>query len=199
MLLFLLRRVMVMIPTLLLVSILCFTVITIQPGSFLNRYLEDPRVSPQTVARITADMGLDRPAWQQYLYWIKGIVTEGDFGYSFSGMRPVSTVIGELLGWTVVVAGITMVFAWAVAVPLGIITALKRNGFTDFIASFLGYIGLAVPDFLIALLLVALVLNTGGTQVGGLFSPEYIGQPWTWAKFVDLLGHLRSEERRVGK
>ena len=190
MLSYLLRRILAMIPTLLLVSVLCFIVITIQPGSFLNRYLEDPRVSPETVARITADMGLDRPAWQQYFYWLRGIVLEGDFGHSFAGMRPVSTVIGELLTWTVVVAGLTMLFAWAVAVPLGILTALRRNGFTDFLASLLGYIGLAVPDFLIALLLVALVLNTGGTQVGGLFSPEFIGQPWSWAKFLDLLGHL---------
>jgi peptide/nickel transport system permease protein len=77
-----------------------------------------------------------------------------------------------------------------VAVPLGIITALKRNGFTDFIASFIGYIGLAIPDFLIALLLVALVLNSGGTQVGGLFSPSFIGAPWSWAKVLDLLNHL---------
>ncbi len=179
-----------MIPTLFLVSVLCFTVITIQPGSFLNRYLEDPRVSPQTVARITSEMGLDRTPVEQYLYWIWGIVSRGDFGHSFSGMRPVSTVIGELIGWTVLVAGLTMLFAWLVAVPLGIITALKRNGFTDFIASFFGYIGLAVPDFLIALLLVAAVLNAGGTQVGGLFSPEFIGRPWSWARFVDLLGHL---------
>jgi peptide/nickel transport system permease protein len=185
-----LRRIFIMIPTLFLVSIVCFTIITLQPGSFINRYLEDPRVSPQTVARITADMGLDRPAWQQYLYWVKGIVTEGDFGYSFSGMRPVSTVIGELLGWTVLIAGLTMLFAWLVAVPLGIITALKRNGFTDFIASFIGYIGLAIPDFLIALLLVALVLNLGGTQVGGLFSPSFIGAPWSWAKVLNLLNHL---------
>ncbi len=187
---YLIRRLAAMVPTLILVSILCFTVISMQPGSFLNRYLEDPRVSPQTVARITADMGLDRPAYQQYLYWIRGIVLEGDFGHSFAGMRPVSTVIGELLGWTVVVASLTMLFAWAIAVPLGIITALKRNGFTDFIASLIGYIGLAVPDFLIALLLVFVVLNTGGTQVGGLFSPEFIGEPWSWAKFLDLLGHL---------
>src|SRR5690625_3968285 len=124
---YLIRRIAMMIPTQFPVSVLCFIVISIQPGSFLSRYLEDPRVSPQTVARISADMGLDRPAYQQYLYWIRGIVTQGDFGFSFSGMRPVSTVIGELLGWTVLIAGLTMLFAWLVAVPLGIITALKRS------------------------------------------------------------------------
>lgn len=179
-----------MVPTLFLVSVICFFVIQIAPGSFTDRYLEDPRMSPATVARINAQLGLDRPVYEQYLRWISGIVTRGDFGFSFFANRPVSSVIGERLWWTIVVAGVTMVFAWAVAVPLGIITALRRNGFTDAVASFVGYIGLAVPDFLIALLLVALVLQAGGTQVGGLFSPRFIGDPWTWAKFVDFLNHM---------
>src|SRR5690606_29357686 len=165
----------------------CFAIIQLAPGSFTDRYLEDPRMSPATVARIRAQLGLDRPMHEQYLMWIEGIVTEGDFGPSFGANRPVTSVIGEKLWWTVVVAGITMLFAWAVAVPLGIITALKRNGFTDAVASFIGYVGLAIPDFLIALLLVALVLQTGGTQVGGLFCHRYIGDPWTWGEFVDFL------------
>ena len=184
------RRVAVMIPTLFLVSVICFFVIQIAPGSFTDRYLEDPRMSPATVARINAQLGLDRPVYEQYLRWVGGIVTRGDFGFSFFANRPVSSVIGERLWWTVVVAGATMLFAWAVAVPLGIITALRRNGFTDAVASFVGYVGLAVPDFLIALLLVALVLQAGGTQVGGLFSPRYIGEAWTWPKFVDFLNHM---------
>src|SRR5690606_624136 len=141
-------------------------------------------------ARINTQLGLDRPAYEQYARWVTGIVTRGDFGFSFFANRPVSSVIGERLWWTIVVAGATMVFAWAVAVPLGIITALRRNGFTDALASFVGYIGLAVPDFLIALLLVSLVLQAGGTQVGGLFSPRYIGEPWTWPKFLDFLNHM---------
>ena len=185
-----LRRVLVMIPTLFLVSVICFFVIQIAPGSFTDRYLEDPRMSPATVARINTQLGLDRPVYEQYLRWVGGIVTRGDFGFSFFANRPVSSVIGERLWWTVVVAGATMLFAWAVAVPLGIFTALRRNGFTDAVASFIGYIGLAVPDFLIALLLVAMVLQLGGTQVGGLFSPRFIGDPWTWEKFVDFLNHM---------
>lgn len=184
------RRIAVMIPTLFLVSVICFFVIQLAPGSFTDRYLEDPRMSPATVARINSQLGLDRPAYEQYLRWVGGIVTRGDFGFSFFANRPVASVIGERLWWTIVVAGATMVFAWAVAVPLGIVTALRRNGFTDAVASFVGYIGLAVPDFLIALLLVALVLQSGGTQVGGLFSPRYIGDPWTWEKFVDFLNHM---------
>jgi len=190
MLVYAIRRIAVMIPTLLLVSVVCFFIIHIAPGSFTDRYLEDPRMSPATVARINQQLGLDRPIVDQYFRWVQGIVARGDFGFSFFANRPVTSVIGERLWWTIVVAGVTMVFAWAVAVPLGIITALRRNGFTDAVASFVGYVGLATPDFLIALLLVALVLQSGGTQVGGLFSPRFIGAPWTWERVVDFLNHM---------
>lgn len=190
MLAFTLRRVLIMIPTILLVSVVSFAVIRAAPGSFTDRYLEDPRMGPEAVARIEAQLGLDRPPYEQYARWVWGIVTRLDFGYSFFANRPVSSVVGERLYWTIVVAGITMVFSWLVAVPLGIFTALRRNGFTDAVASFIGYVGLAIPDFLIALLLIALVLQTGGTQVGGLFSPKYIGAPWTWEKLWDFLDHM---------
>jgi len=187
---YLIRRVLVIFPTLLLVSVVCFAVIQLQPGSFTDRYLEDPRFTKETVERITAQLGLDKPAWEQYLRWVGGIVTRGDFGYSFFANRPVVSMIGERLAWTVVIAGVTLLFSWLIAVPLGIYTAVNRNGFTDAVASFVGYIGLAVPDFLVALLLVALVLESGGTQVGGLFSPAYIGQPWSVGKALDFLNHL---------
>lgn len=187
---YVIRRIAVMVPTLFLVSVVCFFVIQIAPGSFTDRYLEDPRMSPAQVARIQQQLGLDRPPHEQYLRWVAGIVTRGDFGFSFFANRPVWSVIGERLWWTVLVAGITMAFAWLVAVPLGIVTALRRNGVTDFLASFLGYIGLATPDFLVALLLVSLVLQSGGTNVGGLFSPRYIDAPWSWGRFVDFLNHM---------
>lgn len=121
---------------------------------------------------------------------MKGIVTQGDFGYSFVNGRPVSSLIWERLGWTVFLAVLTLIVSWAIAIPLGIYTAINRYGVGATITNFLGYISLATPDFLVALLLIALVLNTGGTNVGGLFSPEYIGAPWSWAKVGDLLGHL---------
>ena len=190
MLSYIVRRTLVIFPTLFFVTVVSFAVIQLQPGSFTDRYLEDPRMSRETVARINAQLGLDRPAWEQYARWVWGIVSRGDFGYSFFANRPVSSLIGERLLWTVVVAGVTMLFSWLVAIPLGIYTAVNRNGFTDALASFVGYIGLAIPDFLVALLLVALVLNLGGTQVGGLFSPSYIGAPWDVGKFLDLLNHL---------
>lgn len=187
---FLIRRLLFMIPTLFLVSVLCFVVIQLQPGSFADRYLEDPRFTEATVARLNAQLGLDRPPAEQYLRWVGGIVTRLDFGHSFFANRPVSSIIGERLLWTILVALVTLGFSWLVAVPLGIFVALRRNGFTDALASFVGYVGLAVPDFLMALLLVALVLEAGGTNVGGLFSSRYLGAPWSWGRFLDLLNHL---------
>jgi peptide/nickel transport system permease protein len=189
-LVFLVRRILLIFPTLFLVSVICFVVIQMQPGSFADRYLEDPRFTAETVARLNAQLGLDRSPAEQYLIWVGGIVTRLDFGHSFFANRPVTGIIGERLVWTVVIAGVTLGFAWLVAVPLGIFVALRRNGFTDALASFVGYVGLAVPDFLVALLLVALVLAYGGTNVGGLFSSHYLGAPWSWGRFVDFLNHL---------
>ena len=190
MLLYAVRRILAIIPTLLLVSAISFVIIQMQPGSFMDRYLEDPRMSPETVERINAQLGLDKSPAEQYVRWLGGIITRGDLGYSFYSNRPVVRVVGEAFGWTVLLGVITLLFTWIVAIPLGIITALRRNGITDFLASFIGYIGLATPDFLLALLLVALVLQSGGTQVGGLFSPQFIAAPWSFAKVLDFLGHI---------
>ncbi|MWR20549.1 ABC transporter permease subunit, partial [Helicobacter pylori] len=129
------------------------------------------------------------PVWVQYLNWLGGVL-RGDFGYSFLNNRPVSELIRERLGWTVFLAVITIFATWVVAIPLGIYTALRRHGFGAMLANFIGYFGLATPDFLVALLLIFAVLSAGGTSVGGLFSPQYIDAPWSWAKFTDMLSHL---------
>lgn len=184
------RRILGMIPTLLLISVVCFTVINLQPGSFLDQYLEDPRVTKETVESITRQLGLDQPLWVQYLTWMKGIVTQGDFGYSFVNGRPVSSLIWERLGWTVFLALLTLLVSWVIAVPLGIYTALNRYTKRSATLNFFGYVSLATPDFLVALLLIALVLKWGGSNVGGLFSPQFIDAPWSAAKVLDLLNHL---------
>lgn len=198
------RRLLGMIPTLLLISALCFTVIQLQPGSFLDQYLEDPRVTKETVAAITRQLGLDQPAWVQYLKWVQGIVLHGDFGYSFVNGRPVTSLIWERLGWTVFLAVLTLLVSWLIAIPLGIYTALGQQAFNaprktagdrlaiagNYLMNFFGYISLAIPDFLVALLLIAWMLSLGKTNVGGLFSPDFIGAPWSGAKVLDLLSHL---------
>ena len=190
MLIFILRRVLGMIPTLLLISVICFAVIKLQPGSFTDQYLGDPRFSKATVARITAQLGLNDPAPVQYGKWLWGLVTRGDFGFSFLNNRPVISLIGERLGWTVFIAALTLLVSWLIAVPLGIYTAIHRHGPASNLVTLFGYLGIAIPDFLAALLLVALVLSYGGTNVGGLFSPQNIGAPWSLARVGDLLAHL---------
>lgn len=186
---FILRRILVAVPTLLLISVLVFGVIQLQPGGFLENMLEDPRVSRETVENIRRQYLLDQPVWVQYLHWLGGIV-RGDFGFSFLNSRPVSELIWERMGWTVFLAALTILATWVIAIPLGIYTALNRYGPSSTALNFVGYFGLATPDFLVALLLIYLVLVNGGTAVGGLFSPQYIDAPWSWAKFQDMLGHL---------
>jgi peptide/nickel transport system permease protein len=187
---FILRRVLGMLPTLLVISAVCFLVIKLQPGSFTDQYLEDPRFTRETAAAISRQLGLDQPPVIQYFRWLGGVLTRFDFGYSFLQNRPVVTVIGELIGWTVFIALLTLLLSWIIAVPLGIYTAFRRHSAGAQIVGFLGYLGLAIPDFLAALLLVAVVLRLGGANVGGLFSPAYIDAPWSWARFLDLLNHL---------
>ncbi len=179
-----------MIPTLFFISIVCFVVINFQPGSFLDQYLDDPRVTKETVETITKQLGLDQPLWKQYLIWIKGIILHGDFGFSFVNTRPVASMIWERLGWTVFLALLTLIVSWVIAIPLGIYTAVHRYSPLSVLANFFGYISLATPDFLVALLLISLVLHNGGTNVGGLFSPSFIDAPWSGAKVLDLLNHL---------
>ncbi len=186
---FILRRALVALPTLLLISVLVFSVIQLQPGGFLENLLEDPRVSRETIENIRRQYLLDQPVWVQYFNWLGGIV-RGDFGYSFLNSRPVSELIWERMGWTVFLATLTILATWAIAIPLGIYTALNRYGPAATASNFVGYFGLATPDFLVALLLIYLVLSSGGTTVGGLFSPQFIDAPWSWAKFQDMLGHL---------
>ncbi|WP_019008434.1 ABC transporter permease [Deinococcus aquatilis] len=190
MLTYTLRRLLGMIPTILIISVVCFAVIKLQPGNFTDQYLEDPRFTRETADAIRRQLGLDQPAIVQYGRWLWGVVSRFDFGYSFFQNRPVTSVIGELLGWTVLISGLTLLVSWLVAVPLGIYTAFNRNGLGAQIANFLGYVGLAIPDFLASLLLVALVLSLGGTNVGGILSSQYIDAPWSWPKILDLLNHL---------
>jgi peptide/nickel transport system permease protein len=189
--LYLLRRLLLIPPALLLISALVFAVVYLQPGNALQQYLEDPRFTEETKRVIERQYGLDQPAYMQYLLWLRGVVFGPlDFGQSIKFGRPVVSVLGEALGWTVFVALITIIFTWLIAIPLGIYTALNRYGPLSVVSNFVGYIGLAIPDFLVVLLLVAWILSIGGTNVGGLFSPQFIDAPWGWAKFVNLFSHL---------
>lgn len=187
---YILRRLLYMIPMMFLISVVSFTVIKLQPGDFGSQYFQQGRVSPEMIFQLRAQLGLDEPAHKQYLMWMKGILTKGDFGYSFAYKRPVSALIWERLGWTVVIAAASLLFTWVVAIPIGILSATRKYSFMDYVTTFIGFVGLSIPDFFLALVLMFFVLQAGGTAVGGLFSPKFIGAPWSWAKFVDLMKHI---------
>ena len=187
---FITRRVLIMIPMMFLISVLCFIITELQPGSFASQFMENPNISPEHLVRLNEMLGLDKPPVQRYFMWIKGIVTRGDFGYSFAYKRPVGELIWERMGWTVSIAILTIIFQWIIAIPAGIYTSLHQYSVSDYILTFIGFLGISVPVFFLALVFMWLALQMGATSLGGLFSVEFIGAPWSWAKLLDLLKHI---------
>ncbi len=135
-------------------------------------------------------LGIDRPVYQQYFSWAAGIVLRGDFGYSFEWRRPVTEVIGERLPLTLMLAFCTLVFMYAVSLPIGIYSAVRQYSMADHAFSLIGYIGLATPNFLLALVLMYAGQQWFGNSVGGLFSPHLADAPWSFEKFTDMVAHL---------
>lgn len=187
---------MYFIPTLIIISLVSFMILQFQPGNFVTRYKFNPRFSKEQIKQIEQRYGLDKPAWQRYLIWMKGIITRGDFGYSFETKQPVFEMLfkGRLF-WTLIVSLSTMIFSYLIAIPIGIYSATHQYSISDHFYTFFGFIGLSIPNFFLALVLMWLlvaVFNVGsiGLGVGGLFNQEYIDAPWSWAKFVNFLWHL---------
>jgi len=137
-----------------------------------------------------ANHGLDDPIAVQYFKWISGILLRGDFGYSFEWGRPASELIWGSMGATLSVSLAALAFVWAVLLPIGIYTAVYRHSVGDHLATFFGFLGLAIPNFILALTLMYISHKYFGQSVGGLFSPEYVGADWTWGRVWDLLKHL---------
>ncbi|MCR4403586.1 MAG: ABC transporter permease [Firmicutes bacterium] len=187
---FIARRILIMIPMMVLASVICFWITELQPGDFVTQYLDNPRISPEQIRLLRERLGLDRPAHIRYLMWAKAVITRGDFGYSFAYERPVGDLIWERMGWTVGVALLTVAFQWLLAVPMGIYSALHPYSPLDYTLTVVGFIGISIPDFFLALMLMFLALQAGSTSVGGLFSVQFIGAPWSLAKLADLLKHL---------
>jgi peptide/nickel transport system permease protein len=194
MLSYILNRIIRMVPQLFLISVLAFILVQLPPGDYLTQYIQNreaagSEVTQEEIARLKETYGLDKPVYQQYLKWIGNIVTKLDFGYSFQWSQKVKDVIGPRIGMTFVIAMMAHLVTWTVAIPVGIYIAVKQYSIADYIFTFIGFIGIATPSFLIALVLMYLTVRAGG-HVGGLFSPEYTIAPWSWDKFVDLLKHI---------
>jgi len=192
---YIIRRLIYMMITLVLVSIVSFVIINLPPGSFIETYATQLEASgsPANAAQLqflTERYGLDQPLWRQYLNWIVPLVTRGDFGYSFEWQQPVWNLISERLMLTIVVSLVAIIFVYAVSIPVALYSATHQYSIGDYAFSFLGIIGLAVPNFLLALVLLVASTALFGVTPTGLFSPQYMNAPWSWDKFVDLLVHL---------
>lgn len=194
MLRFIIRRLLIMIPTLLAISLVAFIIIQLPPGDYLttvmtNAAARGEAVDPAEIARLEQQYGLDQPMVIQYLNWLAGLFV-GDWGYSFEFQRPVSELIWERVGWSFIISILSLIFVWIVAFPLGVFSAMRQHSWGDYITAFFGFIGLATPDFLLALVLLYISFAWFNQSVGGLFSPEFVDAVWSWAKFGDLLQHL---------
>jgi peptide/nickel transport system permease protein len=189
---FLGRRAVWGVVTLWAISMLTFAIIQLPPGDFASTYVArvaEAGGSAADIETIRAQFGLDQPIYLQYLHWI-GRVLQGDLGRSMELNRPVTSVIrGDLL-FTVAVALAAIVVTWLVALPIGIYSAVKRYTIGDYVLTLFGFLGLAIPNFLLALVLMYFSFSWFGFSVGGLVSPEYETASWSFAKFLDLLSHL---------
>ncbi len=194
MLTFIVRRVIQMAPLLFLISVVSFVLINLPPGDFLTIKIAELEARGDSGAQFMLNQyrerfGLDLPIWQQYWIWVSDFV-RGDFGRSFEYEREVSTLIGERLGFSILLSLSTMLFAWMVAIPAGIFAATHHYKLGDNLLSLIAFLGLAVPNFLLALTLMYFSVVVFGWSVGGLFSPEFVDAPWSFGKFIDLLKHL---------
>jgi peptide/nickel transport system permease protein len=195
MLQYILQRVLWAIPTLIAISIISFAIIQLPPGDFLTAYMarlaETGEVVDQaTIERLTERYGLDQPVYVQYVRWMKGILLHGDFGRSMEWDMPVATLIWERLALTVTISLCTILFTWAVAIPIGVYSATHQYSISDYVFTFFGFVGRGIPGFLLALILMWVAFAYFGADVGGLFSPEFKPAPWSLAKVMDMLRHL---------
>jgi peptide/nickel transport system permease protein len=183
-----------MVPTLLAISAIVFTIIQLPPGDYLSTLIAELQsqgeaASLERIEFLRQQYGLDRSPVEQYFHWLFGLL-HGDLGWSFEYNLPVSHVIGDRLILSFLVAFVTVLFTYAVAFPIGIYSATHQYSWGDYGLTLVGFLGLATPSFLLALVMLYLANIWFGTSIGGLMDPEYIDQPMSWGKFVSVLEHL---------
>ena len=194
MLTWLVRRIALGLLTIWAVSVISFVIIQLPPGDFVSSYIaklesQGTTVSVAEAALMRKNYGLDDPMPIQYVKWL-GQVLSGNYGFSLDYQEPVEKVIGDRLWLTMVVTISAIVFTWIVALPIGIYSAVRQYSPGDYIFTFIGFFGLAVPSFLLALVLMYAGVVLFHASVGGLFSVDYVNAPWSMAKVGDLLAHL---------
>ena len=195
MLAYIVQRVLLIIPMLIAISILSFAVIQLPPGDFLTSYVaqlrqEGDEVDEAELESLRQRYGLGQPVYVQYFKWIYGVLVKGDWGQSFEWQKPVSELIWERLGLTMALSMGALLVGWFIAIPVGVYSATHQYSWLDYLMTTFSFIGLGTPGFLLALIILYLVQSMLGMNVGGLFSDEYVLEPWSWPKVVDMLKHI---------
>jgi len=188
------RRLLVMIPTLFIISVLVFVIIQLPPGDYLETMVAElqsqgEEVSQERLAFYREQYGLGEPMWKQFAVWFWGLL-QGDMGYSFEYELPVSEVVGDRVFLTILVSFTTILFVYLVSFPIGVYSAVRQYSAGDYALTFVGFIGLATPNFLLALILMYFANQWFGVSIGGLVDPELRDAPMSWEKLVNVLGHL---------
>ena len=185
---FLFFRLLHMIPLLIGISFISFGVLKLAPGDFTSALTMDPNLSPDAISHLRAEFGLDKPWYLQYLLWL-GNALRLNFGYSLANHVPVTQLLWERMGNTLLLSGCALILSWGLAIPLGILAAVRRNTFLDRVISLGAFAGISIPGFFLALLLLLFALRTGWFPIGGMHSPntEFMSPR---EQFVDLLRHL---------
>jgi peptide/nickel transport system permease protein len=188
------QRLLVMIPTLIVISIAIFVIIQAPPGDWIETYISEleaqgEAVDPAKIEFLRRTYGLDLPFYMQYLKWAGGLL-QGDLGFSFEHSLPVNEVVGDRLWLTVVVSLASILFVWVISFPIAVYSAVRQYSIGDYLFTFLGYIGLATPSFLLALILLYFAKEYFDISIGGLMDPQYMDAPWSMAKFQSILSHL---------
>ena len=191
---YLIKRFLYVIPSLLIISLISFLLIELPPGTFADtvaaEMMESGSVNEGAIKAIEERYGLNKPILEQYWKWITGILLHGDFGESFIWSRSVSSVLWERLGYTLILTGSAFLFVCLVSIPIGIFSAVRQYSFGDYLFTTLGFLGLAIPGFLLSLIMMYIGFKYFDQSIGGFFSPEIKNAPWNLAKFMDLLSHL---------
>ncbi len=186
MLAYIVRRFFLALLTIWAITILAYLIIQLPPGDYVDSYIASmsssgSAVSQQEAEAMREQLGLNQPIYIQYLKWM-GLIVQGNFGMALVYMRPVRDVIGDRLTMTIVIAFASILFTWALALPIGIFSAVKRYSILDYIFTFIGFFGLAIPGFMLALIVMYVGFAYFGASAGGLFSPEFAEAPWSWAR-----------------
>ncbi|WP_062051327.1 ABC transporter permease [Bacillus sp. JCM 19034] len=192
---YIIRRTLLMIPVVFVISLIVFFIIQLPPGDFVSNYAmqmeqEGDAIDSAQLEQLRESYGLNDPWYVQYGKWMGGIITRGDFGHSMSYNRPVSEVIQQHMGMTIVVSVASLLFTYFVAIPIGIYSAIKQYSLGDYVFTTIGFIGMATPNFLLAIILMYLSFVYFGDPMLGLQSQDFVDQPWSIAKVLDMLKHL---------